>query len=69
MDRMSPQDASFLHVENEDAHMHISSVAVFEGPCPLDSSLGVIFGDRFGREGCAGHIAVEHTRIVGPEGR
>jgi len=34
MDRMSPQDASFLHVENDVNHMHIASVAVFEGPAP-----------------------------------
>jgi WS/DGAT/MGAT family acyltransferase len=34
MDRMSPQDASFLHVENDVNHMHIASVAVFEGPPP-----------------------------------
>ncbi len=34
MDRMSPQDASFLHVESDASHMHIASVAVFEGPPP-----------------------------------
>jgi len=34
MDRMSPLDASFLHVENENNHMHIASVAIFEGPPP-----------------------------------
>ena len=34
MDRMSPQDASFLHVENDVNHMHIASVAIFEGPPP-----------------------------------
>ena len=32
MDRMSPLDASFLHVENEVNHMHIASVAIFEDP-------------------------------------
>lgn len=31
---MSPQDASFLHVENEVNHMHIASIAIFEGPAP-----------------------------------
>jgi diacylglycerol O-acyltransferase / wax synthase len=36
VDRMSPQDASFLHVEDAVSHMHIGSVAVFEGP-PLSS--------------------------------
>ncbi len=34
MDRLSPQDASFLHVENDVNHMHIASVAIFEGPAP-----------------------------------
>ena len=34
MDRMSPLDASFLHVEDAVSHMHIGSVAVFEGPAP-----------------------------------
>jgi WS/DGAT/MGAT family acyltransferase len=34
MDRMSPQDAVFLHVENEVSHMHIASVGIFEGPAP-----------------------------------
>jgi WS/DGAT/MGAT family acyltransferase len=35
MDRMSPQDAVFLHVENEVSHMHIASVGIFEGPPPV----------------------------------
>jgi len=34
MDRMSPLDATFLHVEDEVSHMHIGSVAIFEGPPP-----------------------------------
>jgi diacylglycerol O-acyltransferase / wax synthase len=34
MDRMSPLDATFLHVEDEHSHMHIGSVAVFDGPPP-----------------------------------
>jgi diacylglycerol O-acyltransferase len=34
VDRMSPLDASFLHVEDAVSHMHIGSVAVFEGPPP-----------------------------------
>ncbi|MBV8952139.1 MAG: wax ester/triacylglycerol synthase family O-acyltransferase [Actinobacteria bacterium] len=34
MDRMSPQDASFLHIEDANTHMHIGSIAVFEGPGP-----------------------------------
>jgi WS/DGAT/MGAT family acyltransferase len=34
MDRMSPLDATFLHVEDANSHMHIGSVAVFDGPPP-----------------------------------
>jgi len=33
-DRMSPLDASFLHIEDAVSHMHIASVAIFEGPAP-----------------------------------
>jgi diacylglycerol O-acyltransferase len=39
MDRMSPLDASFLHVEDAVSHMHIGSVAVFEGPPPSPSDV------------------------------
>ena len=34
MERLSPQDASFLHLEDAVSHMHIGSVAIFEGPPP-----------------------------------
>lgn len=34
MDRMSPQDAMFLHVEDARNAMHIGGVSVFEGPSP-----------------------------------
>jgi diacylglycerol O-acyltransferase / wax synthase len=34
MQRLSSQDASFLHLEDAVSHMHIGSVAVFEGPPP-----------------------------------
>jgi diacylglycerol O-acyltransferase / wax synthase len=34
MDRMSPLDASFLHIEDSASHMHIGSVGIFEGPAP-----------------------------------
>jgi len=33
-DRMSPQDASFLHIEDGGSHMHIASIGIFEGPKP-----------------------------------
>jgi diacylglycerol O-acyltransferase / wax synthase len=32
--RLSPQDASFLHLEDAVSHMHIGAVAIFEGPSP-----------------------------------
>ncbi|HSS08917.1 MAG TPA: wax ester/triacylglycerol synthase family O-acyltransferase, partial [Acidimicrobiales bacterium] len=34
VDRLSPLDASFLHIEDDVSHMHIASVAIFEGPEP-----------------------------------
>ncbi len=32
--RMSPLDASFIHIEDDVSHMHIGSIGIFEGPCP-----------------------------------
>src|SRR5688572_8488520 len=34
METMSALDASFLHIEDAVSHMHIGSVAIFEGPAP-----------------------------------
>lgn len=34
MERMTPLDSWFLHVEDDADHMHIGSVGVFEGPPP-----------------------------------
>jgi WS/DGAT/MGAT family acyltransferase len=34
LDRLSPLDASFLHVEDDVSHMHIAAVGIFEGPAP-----------------------------------
>jgi diacylglycerol O-acyltransferase len=39
MERLSPQDASFLHLEDAVSHMHIGSVALFEGPPPTQAAL------------------------------
>jgi WS/DGAT/MGAT family acyltransferase len=36
---MSPLDASFLHIEDDKNHMHIGSVAIFEGPAPSYESV------------------------------
>ena len=45
MDRMSPLDATFLHIEGEVNHMHIGSVAIFDGPPPAhDDVLAMIRG-------------------------
>jgi diacylglycerol O-acyltransferase / wax synthase len=33
-DRLSPQDAGFLHIEDSVTHMHIGSVSLMEGPPP-----------------------------------
>ncbi|HWE65853.1 MAG TPA: wax ester/triacylglycerol synthase family O-acyltransferase [Acidimicrobiales bacterium] len=49
-DRLSPLDASFLHLEDDVSHMHIASVAIFEGPQPpfcdivsmVDAKLGLV---------------------------
>ena len=34
MNRMSAQDASFLHIENDQSPMHVGGVSIFEGPPP-----------------------------------
>jgi diacylglycerol O-acyltransferase / wax synthase len=36
---MSPQDAMFLHVENDVTPMHIGGVSIFEGPAPAFDEL------------------------------
>lgn len=39
MDRLSPLDTSFLHVEDDVSHMHLGLVALFEGPAPPHDAL------------------------------
>ena len=39
MDRLSPLDASFLHIEDDVNHMHIGSTGIFEGPPPAYEDL------------------------------
>jgi diacylglycerol O-acyltransferase len=34
MEPLSPQDASFLHIEDAVTHMHIGPIGIFEGPPP-----------------------------------
>src|SRR5688572_2218738 len=33
-DRLTPLDASFLHVEDASSHMHVAAVLIFDGPTP-----------------------------------
>src|SRR3954452_19947042 len=37
-ERLSAQDASFLHLESEHQPMHVGSLGIFEGGALLDSS-------------------------------
>lgn len=39
MDRLTPLDAWFLHVEDGTDHMHMALVGVLEGPCPDHAAL------------------------------
>lgn len=39
MDRLSPLDASFLYLEGPRTPMHISSLAIYEGPPPRNADL------------------------------
>lgn len=39
METMSALDASFLHLEDAVSHMHIGSVAIFEGPAPAQADV------------------------------
>ena len=39
MNTMSALDASFLHIEDAVSHMHIGSVAIFEGPAPAQADV------------------------------
>ena len=46
MDRLSPLDASFLHVEDDVNHMHIGSIGIFEGPSPAYQELTATVAGR-----------------------
>lgn len=48
MDRMSPLDASFLHIEDSDrtVGMHIGSTAVFAGPPPDQATFSRVVEGR-----------------------
>jgi diacylglycerol O-acyltransferase len=57
MDRMSPMDASFLHVENEVNHMHIASIAIFEGPAPAQSEIVKMVASKL-------HLVPRYRQVV-----
>jgi diacylglycerol O-acyltransferase / wax synthase len=45
MNRMSAQDASFLHIESDESPMHVGGVSIFEGPPPpFDDVLAMVAG-------------------------
>jgi WS/DGAT/MGAT family acyltransferase len=45
MNRMSAQDASFLHIESDESPMHVGGVSLFEGPPPpFDDVLAMVAG-------------------------
>jgi diacylglycerol O-acyltransferase len=46
MDRLSPLDALFLHVEDGISHMHIASCGVFEGPAPAFEELNHLIATK-----------------------
>jgi WS/DGAT/MGAT family acyltransferase len=48
MDRLSPLDASFLHIEDDVTHMHIGSIGIFEGPPPAYDALTATITGRLG---------------------
>lgn len=48
IERLSPMDVSFLHIEDADrtAHMHVASIAIFEGPAPAQEEFSRTLSDR-----------------------
>ena len=46
MDRLSPLDASFLHVETDTNNMAIASLAIFEGPAPRYEEILGLFASK-----------------------
>lgn len=49
VDRMSPLDSSFLHIEDSVSHMHIASVGIFEGPIPAYPDISSMIESKLGR--------------------
>ena len=56
MDRMSPLDASFLAIEDENTPMHIGNVSIFEGPPPTYGDVvGWLLTNEVDEQGTVGH--------------
>src|SRR6201998_1826967 len=49
MEFISPQDASFLHIEGPMTPMHIGGVSIFEGPAPPFERLEEMVSRKLGR--------------------
>ncbi len=49
VDRMSPLDSSFLHIEDSVSHMHIASVGIFEGPVPAYPDISAMIESKLVR--------------------
>ncbi len=68
VDRLSPLDASFLHIEDGVSHMHIASIGIFEGPVPPFSDIVAMIDtklDRVPRYRCVvRHVPLELGRPV-----
>jgi diacylglycerol O-acyltransferase len=47
-DRLSPMDASFLHIEDDVSHMHIASIGIFEGPAPAYGAVAAMIAGKLG---------------------
>jgi diacylglycerol O-acyltransferase len=49
VDRFSPLDASFLHIENDVSHMHLGAILVFEGPPPTYEAFSSTVASKLSR--------------------
>ncbi|MBW2426354.1 MAG: wax ester/triacylglycerol synthase family O-acyltransferase [Deltaproteobacteria bacterium] len=56
-DRLGLTDSTFLYVENETNHMHIASVALFEGPAPHDGEIEEMVSSKL-------HLVPRYRQIV-----
>jgi diacylglycerol O-acyltransferase len=57
VDRMSPLDATFLHVEDSVSHMHIASTLIFDGPPPAYEDLLEMISSKL-------HLVPKYRKVV-----